>query len=166
MYFILLTHFFWGIKCWGGNSSFFLNFYPKRVRISPSHLLPFFITKQPIILFQKLPPRNVPRKRCSGNMQQIYRKKHPCRNVISRKLFCNFIEITRRYGCSPVTLLHIFRIFFTKNTSGWLLLLFEIIISLTIIVKVVTFIIAQFTWLCCSKWSGNKDDYSSLNKDI
>ena len=80
--------------------------------------------------------------------------KHPCRNVISRKLFCNFIEITRRYGCSPVTLLHIFRIFFTKNTSGWLLLLFEIIISLTIIVKVVTFIIAQFTWLCCSKWSG------------
>ena len=34
----------------------------------------------------------------------------------------NFIEITLRYGCSPVNLLHIFRTPFPKSTSGWLLL--------------------------------------------
>ena len=27
---------------------------------------------------------------------------HPCRSVISKKLFCNFIEITLWHGCSPV----------------------------------------------------------------
>ena len=47
---------------------------------------------------------------------------HPCRNVISIKLQSNFIEITLRHGCSPVNLLHIFRIPFSKNTSGGLLL--------------------------------------------
>ena len=35
---------------------------------------------------------------------------------------CNFIEITLRYWCSPVNLLHIFRTSFSKNTSEWLLL--------------------------------------------
>ena len=30
----------------------------------------------------------------------------------------NFIEITLRYGCFPVNLLHIFRTPFSKNTSG------------------------------------------------
>ena len=39
------------------------------------------------------------------------------------KLFCNFIEIALRHGCSPVNLLHIFKTPFLKNTSGWLLLL-------------------------------------------
>ena len=34
------------------------------------------------------------------------------------KLQSNFIEITLRHGSSPVNLLHIFRIPFTKNTSG------------------------------------------------
>ena len=48
---------------------------------------------------------------------------HPCRSGISIKLLCNFIEITLRYGCSPVNLLHIFRTPFFKNTSGRLLLL-------------------------------------------
>ena len=47
---------------------------------------------------------------------------HPCRSVISIKLLCNFIEIPLRHGCSPVNLLHIFRIPFTKKTSGRLLL--------------------------------------------
>ena len=45
-----------------------------------------------------------------------------CQSVISIKLLCNFIEITLRYGCSPVNLLYIFRIPFPKNTSGRLLL--------------------------------------------
>ena len=48
---------------------------------------------------------------------------HPCRSAISIKLLCSFIEITLRHECSPVNLLHIFGTPFTKNTSGWLLLL-------------------------------------------
>ena len=47
---------------------------------------------------------------------------HPCRNAISLKLLCNFIEITLRHGCSPVNLVHIFRTSFPKNTSDGLLL--------------------------------------------
>ena len=47
---------------------------------------------------------------------------HPCRSLISIKLFCNFIKITLRHGCFPVNLLHIFRTPFHKNTFGWLLL--------------------------------------------
>ena len=50
---------------------------------------------------------------------------HPCRSVISIKLLCIFIEITRRHGCSPVNLPHIFRTPFLKNTSGRLLLDFD-----------------------------------------
>ena len=38
------------------------------------------------------------KKRCSENMQQIYRG-HPCRSVILVKLLRNFIEITLRHGC-------------------------------------------------------------------
>ena len=47
---------------------------------------------------------------------------HPCRSVISIKLFCNFIEITLRQLVSPFNLLHIFRTLFPKDTSGRLLL--------------------------------------------
>ena len=46
---------------------------------------------------------------------------HPCRRSISIKLQ-SFIEITLRYGCSPVNLPHFFRKPFRKNTFGWLLL--------------------------------------------
>ena len=38
------------------------------------------------------------------------------------KLLCNFTEITLRRGCSPVNFLYIFRIPFSKNISGWLLM--------------------------------------------
>ena len=57
---------------------------------------------------------------------KIYSKftgEYPCRRVISIKMFCNFIEITLRHGYSPVTLLHIFRTPFPKNTSERLLLI-------------------------------------------
>ena len=47
---------------------------------------------------------------------------HPCQSAISIKLLWNFIEITLRHGLSPVSLLHIFRKPFSKNTSGRLLL--------------------------------------------
>ena len=53
------------------------------------------------------------KKKCPENMQQIYRRK-PMPN-------CDFSEVVS-YGCFPVTLLHIFRKAFLKNTSGWLLL--------------------------------------------
>ena len=49
---------------------------------------------------------------------------HSCPSVVSIKLLCNFIEITFRYGCSPVNLLHIFRTPFPKNIYGQLRLLF------------------------------------------
>ena len=71
------------------------------------------------IITQKQPATCVLIKRCSGNMQQIYRE-HPCWSVISIKLLWNFIKITFQHGCFPVNLLHIFRITFTKNTSGQL----------------------------------------------
>ena len=48
---------------------------------------------------------------------------HSCRSAISIKLQNNFIEITRRYACSPVNLLHILRTHFPSNTSGWLFLI-------------------------------------------
>ena len=60
---------------------------------------------------QKQPPREVLKKKRSENMQQIY-----------RRICSNFIEITLWHGCSPVSLLHIFRTLFPRNTSGWLLL--------------------------------------------
>ena len=60
---------------------------------------------------QKQPPKGVPRKVCSENMLQIYRRAHMPK-----------CEITLRHGCSPVNLLHIFRIRFPKTTSWWLLL--------------------------------------------
>ena len=47
---------------------------------------------------------------------------HACQGVISIKLLGNFIKMTRRHGCSPVNLLHIFRKPFLKNTSWGLLL--------------------------------------------
>ena len=50
---------------------------------------------------------------------------HPCRSAISIKLLSKFIEIALRHGCSPVNLLHIFRTPFSRNTSGWLLLIIE-----------------------------------------
>ena len=42
--------------------------------------------------------------------------------MISIKLHNNFIEISLRYGCSPVNLLHIFRILLHKDISGGLFL--------------------------------------------
>ena len=71
-------------------------------------------------------------KKCSK-----FTGEHPCRNEISIKLLCNFIEITLQHGYSPVNLLYIFRTPFLKNISGWLLLIrhvgfdrFELIHSL------------------------------------
>ena len=59
---------------------------------------------------------------------KIYLKftgEHPCRSVISLTLLCNFTEITLRHGCSPVNLLHNLRKPFSKNTSGWMVLMIQ-----------------------------------------
>ena len=82
-------------------------------------------------VFQNQPPRGVTTK----GVLKIYSKfteEHPCRSVISIKLICNFIEITFRHGCSAVNLLLIFRTPFLKNTSGWLLLVFSFLLSITV----------------------------------
>ena len=47
---------------------------------------------------------------------------HPCQNVISIKLLCNFIEIAVWPEYSPVNLLYILRTLFPKNTCEGLLL--------------------------------------------
>ena len=60
------------------------------------------------------PFRGILRKRCSENMQEIYRR--------TPMLKCNFNKLSLCYGCSPVYFLHIFRTSFYKNTSGELLL--------------------------------------------
>ena len=46
-----------------------------------------------------------------------FTREHPCRSVISIKLQSNFTEITLRHGCSPVSLLCIFRTPFFESTS-------------------------------------------------
>ena len=51
---------------------------------------------------------------------KIYRRT-PMQKCISKNLQSNFIEITLRHGFSPVNLVPIFRTFFYKNTSEWLL---------------------------------------------
>ena len=55
-------------------------------------------------------------------MYSKFTGEHPSRSAISIMLFCSFIEITLRHGCSPVNLQHIFRTAFPKNTSERLLL--------------------------------------------
>ena len=72
---------------------------------------------------QKQPSRGVFRKRCSESMQQIYLRTSMTKCDFNKAaLLCNFTEITVRYACSPVNLLHFFRIPFRKNTTVQLLL--------------------------------------------
>ena len=87
-----------------------------------------------VLDLQKQPSVDVLTKRCSKNIQQIYRR-HPCQNLISIKLLCNFIEITLPHGCSPLDLLHIFRTPFPKNSSGGLFLDLEDSCSVSILIQ-------------------------------
>ena len=65
---------------------------------------------------KKLPSKGVLSKRCSENMQHIYRRKS------MPKCDFNKVALQLRHGCSPVNLLHIFRTPFPWNTSEMLLL--------------------------------------------
>ena len=68
---------------------------------------------------QKQPCRYVFRKKCSENTQQIYRR------TTMPKCDFNFIKIAFWHGSSPISLLHIFRTPFPRNTFEWLLLKME-----------------------------------------
>ena len=71
-------------------------------------IITIFLENELIRLFQKQPSRGVLRKRCSENMQQIYRRA-PMRQ-------CDFNKVAKHgCGCSPVNLLHIFRTSFYKE---------------------------------------------------
>ena len=67
-------------------------------------------------------PSKVFLERSGLNISRKFIVKHPCQSAISIKLQSIYIEITFRYGCSPVNLLLIFRTPFPKNASGGLLL--------------------------------------------
>ena len=76
--------------------------------------------------WQKQPSRVILRKRCSEDIQQI------CRRTPTPK--CDFNKVEKQlywialwHGCSPVNLL--LRTPFPKNTSGWLLLKWAVIMS-------------------------------------
>ena len=72
-------------------------------------------------LLQKQPFIGVLIKRCSENLQQIYRRTPMPKcdfNKVAKQ--SNFIEITLRHGSSPVILLQITRTAFLKNTFACL----------------------------------------------
>ena len=58
--------------------------------------------------------------KCAANLK--FTGEHPTQSAISIKSQSNFIEIALRHGCFPISLPHIFRTTFSKNTSGGLLL--------------------------------------------
>ena len=66
---------------------------------------------------QKQAHRRVLTKRCSENMQQIYRKTSTQKCDFNKVALQLVIEIALRDGCSPVKMLHIFRVPFPGNTS-------------------------------------------------
>ena len=78
-------------------------------------MAPLIITGSSVINVDKQSSRNILNKTRSENMQQIYR----------RGVALQLIEIALQNGCSPVTLPHIFRTAFLKNTSVGLLLYIE-----------------------------------------
>ena len=61
--------------------------------------------------------------KCILKTHSKFAGEHPCQSAISIKLRSKFIEITLRHGFSFVSLLHILRTPFYKNTSGCLLLI-------------------------------------------
>ena len=93
----------------------------KMFKLNPiSEELRFFSSWNQII-FKSSPPEvflgKVVLKICSK-----FTGEYPCQSVISIKLQIKFIEITLRYGCCLLNLLHISRTPFPMNTCGGLFL--------------------------------------------
>ena len=101
-------------KCWEILQKATLNIYILNFQNIKKHY-------QNLLDIQKQPPRGFRRKRCSENMQQIYRR-IPMPRCDFNKVASNFIEVALRRGCSPVNLLHIFGTPVSENTSGRLFL--------------------------------------------
>ena len=76
--------------------------------------------------FQKQTSIGILIKKCSENMEQIYRRT-PCRSVISIKLLYNFIEIPLRHGASQVDFLHIVKTPSYKSIYRGLLLTLRVL---------------------------------------
>ena len=99
--------------------------YPRHLKVKQFNL------KYKILFKKQLPPelvlisqnkerilisdisRDVFRKRCFENMQQIYRRTSMPKCDF-KWLQSNFIEITLRHGCSPINLLHVFETTFIR----------------------------------------------------
>ena len=79
-----------------------------------SHYLVVFSILFYEVCLQKQPSSGILTKRCSENIQQIYRRTP----MPKCDLQSNFIEITLWYVCCPVNLLHVFRTPFLRSTSG------------------------------------------------
>ena len=73
------------------------------------------------LAIQKQPSRDVLRKRCSKNMQQIYRRISMPKCDFSKVALQLYWNRTSAWMFS-LNLLYIFRTLFYKNISGWLLL--------------------------------------------
>ena len=93
----------------------------KEERTIPQKSYYDLIKKQNLVIFgsnqkkkyyiRKQSPTGVLKKRCSGYMQQIYRRTPTPK--------CDYNEVAKlRHGCSPVNFLHIFRTPLLRNTSG------------------------------------------------
>ena len=67
--------------------------------------------------------------------------------VFLGKLYCNFIEIRLRHGCSTINLLHIFRTPFHKNTLERLLTLEQVFSCEFCKISKNTFFIAHLWWM-------------------
>ena len=88
---------------------------------------------------QKQPARGVPKKKCSENIKQVYKRAAipKCNfNKVTLQLYLNHSSALRTptpllasasleeniHSWKYAVLLHVFRSPFSKNTSGWLLL--------------------------------------------
>ena len=97
-----------------------INFYFMQFKIYVLYPLTHFIL---LVSFRSSPPEVILVKGVLKICSKLTGE-HPYRSAISIKLQSNFIETSLRHGCSPVNLLHLFRIIFPKNTSEGLLLFF------------------------------------------
>ena len=115
------------ISPWGGTFQFSARgeryLYLKKVYPRVNFTSPTCNMPQKTYLYQKQPSRSVPRKTCSENMQQIYRRTPIPKcdfNKVALQRCWNHTSTWR----SPVNLLHIFRAAFLKNTSAPLFLVY------------------------------------------
>ena len=103
------------------SSLLFPFFYPKVGKnYKLENAIAFIVKRYDGAVFRSSPPELFSGKGIQ-KMCCKFTGEHRCRSVISIKLFYKFVKITLQHGCSPVTLLHIFKTSFPKNTYEGLL---------------------------------------------